>query len=60
MRFFFDVDARRAVDLGFRARPFAETIDAIVQWADVDRMRKEPRHGLSTSRENELLAALVR
>ncbi|UJH69856.1 SDR family oxidoreductase [Ornithinimicrobium sp. INDO-MA30-4] len=52
----FAVDGSAARSLGLVNRPFAETIQAINEWVDRERMLFDPKVGLTAVREQELLA----
>lgn len=55
----FEVDASRAAAAGLRIRPVAETVQAVLDWADHERLLCEPRRGLTAQREAEVLRALA-
>lgn len=55
MTAFFQVDPSAATKAGLTTRPVAETIRGILDWADAERLASEPRHGLSRTKEQELL-----
>lgn len=57
-RAFFDIDAGAARARGLVTRTPADTIRALLEWADAERLNAAPRYGLSSDREDSLIAAL--
>jgi 2'-hydroxyisoflavone reductase len=55
---FFNIGAGNATSRGFTTRTPAKTIQGILEWADADRLKTEPRYGLSADKEAQLIAAL--
>lgn len=57
---FFNVEAGDAPSLGLITRNSADTIQGILEWADVERLKTEPRYGMSSEQEINLIAAIQR
>ncbi|SMY03026.1 NAD-dependent epimerase/dehydratase family protein [Brevibacterium antiquum] len=55
---FFNIDASDATRRGLMTRRSPDTIQAILEWADGERLKTEPRYGLSSDQETDLIAVL--